>query len=1048
MLRRTAPRFLLTSSAAAIAMVVSVPAAAAAGAQAQPAPAAPQPSSQVEPTPTPTDETQQPSSTNLSSENALKPANEAIVITGSRIRRPDFNTPNPMISIGADQVERSGSTNLTQFLTGFPALQGSSGSDLNSGNNAAIGYTGLNLLNLRNLGVQRTLVLVDGRRHVAAIPGSQAVDINTIPQDLVERVDIQTGGASAVYGADGVSGVVNFVMKKDFEGVTIRGQNGISQEGDAGQRLIAVTAGHNFMDGRANLSFAFEHGEEDRLNHNDRSFLAGAKRVSFFENPNDPENLSGYDGPANNGIPDYVPLNNVRYFDTARQGGIDVDFDGFPDYFVGATGELVPFIGCSTSAPDNCGGKFGGATFVPPFEMQGGNGTLVNDYNADLLPKIRRNIFNVLGHFDVSPALSLFAEGKYARTKSFTFSQPTWDYYLLLQADNPYITPAIRAVMDYPDFGLLLNRDDFDFGQRGEDITRQTWRGVFGARGDVGSHANYEVSFDYGKTKSVNHYLNDILSDRFYAAIDAVIDPATGQPTCRVNLDPTWTPYQPYAYVKTILPPTTFQPGQCVPLNLFGEGAPSQAALDFITADTTDRSTITQKVLSGSFSGDLGALFQFPGGGDLGYALGAEYRKETSSFIADPLAQQGLTFGNQLNNDHGSFDVKEVFGELRAPILTHQSFADRLEVGAAGRFSKYSTIGSTFAWKVDGSYAPVRDFQVNGTYSKAVRAPNISELFAGQSQTFQFLLPDPCNFNQQQLGSSFRQQNCVTLLTALGADPATYEDNRPVNLSGTVEGNPDLSEETAKTLTFGAQLQPRFVPGLTARVDWYDIKLKNAINTASLQQLAALCVDQPSLDNAFCPLITRSQGDHPEINADAGNVIDYTLQPFNVAQFRTSGLDVNLNYRRNTSIGLFNFNLIGNYLKRLEFIATPGADVTEERLDAAYRAPKYTAKGDLTWSKGNLTLNYGLLYWSRTLRFSPQTYIDQPDIVDSKYKWLKAHWEHSIYAKLTVNEKFDVYGGVNNLWNQKPDIGTQLYPVDSVGRFFYFGARVNLKPFH
>src|SRR5690242_2963797 len=240
MLRRTAPHYLLTSSAAAIAMVISAPAAAAAAAQGQPAPVTPQLNSQVEPTPTPTDETQQPSSTNLSSENALKPANEAIVITGSRIRRPDFNTPNPMVSIGADQVERSGTTNLTQFLTGFPALQGSSGSDLNSGNNAAIGYTGLNLLNLRNLGIERTLVLIDGRRQVASVPGTQAVDINTIPTDLVERIDIQTGGASAVYGADGVSGVVNFVMKHDFDGIRVRGQNGISGEGDAGQRLIAV----------------------------------------------------------------------------------------------------------------------------------------------------------------------------------------------------------------------------------------------------------------------------------------------------------------------------------------------------------------------------------------------------------------------------------------------------------------------------------------------------------------------------------------------------------------------------------------------------------------------------------------------------------------------------------------------------------------------------------------------------------------------------------------------------------------------------------------
>ena len=197
--------------------------------QAAYAQSADQPTSPVEATPTPTDEDAQPSSTNLAAENPDDAsAQGTIVVTGSRIRRPDFTTPNPVISIGSDQIEESGTTNLTDFLTGYPALQGSSTSADNSGDNAGIGFTGLNLLNLRNLGTERTLVLVDGRRHVAGVPGSQSVDINTIPSDLVERVDVLTGGASAVYGADGVSGVVNFVMKRDFEGVSARAQAGIS----------------------------------------------------------------------------------------------------------------------------------------------------------------------------------------------------------------------------------------------------------------------------------------------------------------------------------------------------------------------------------------------------------------------------------------------------------------------------------------------------------------------------------------------------------------------------------------------------------------------------------------------------------------------------------------------------------------------------------------------------------------------------------------------------------------------------------------------------
>ena len=244
--------------------------------------------SPVEPTPASTDQSIAEPSTNLAANNGRNLSE--VVVTGSRIRRPDFSTPNPVVSVGAAQIQESGTTNLTQFLSGYPALQGSSGSSLNAGDQAGIGYTGLNLLNLRNLGTDRTLVLVDGRRHVSGVPGSQAVDINTIPSDLIDRVDILTGGASAIYGADGVSGVVNFVLKKNFQGLSVRAQDGISKYGDAGQRLLSVTAGQNFAGGRGNIALAFEHGEEDRLQTSDRARLTGANLVRFVLNPDDPEN--------------------------------------------------------------------------------------------------------------------------------------------------------------------------------------------------------------------------------------------------------------------------------------------------------------------------------------------------------------------------------------------------------------------------------------------------------------------------------------------------------------------------------------------------------------------------------------------------------------------------------------------------------------------------------------------------------------------------------------------------------------------------------------
>ena len=988
--------------------------------------AQPQPQSPVEPTTTPADTNGQPSSTNLAANNSNASTN-AIVVTGSRIRRPDFSTPNPVVSIGSDTIQESGQTNLTQFLTGYPALQASQGSSLNSGDQAGIGYTGLNLLNLRNLGTDRTLVLVDGRRHVSGAPGTQAVDINTIPEDLIDRVDILTGGASAIYGADGVTGVVNFVLKRDFQGLSVRAQDGISGYGDAGERLFSVTAGTNFARGRGNVAIAFEHGEDDRLETHDRNYLTGSNLVGFYLNPDDPENLPGYTGPADNGIPDYVPLNDVRYAWTTHGGAISTDFvNGVPSYEALPGGQIVPYT-------------FGRE--IPGGYEQGGSATRVADYGNDLLPRINRNVVNLIGHFDFSPALTIFAEGKYARNKSFSLSQPTFDYYLYLSPDNPYIPASFQPVAEDAG-GILVTRDNFDFGQRGENILRKTYRGVIGARGELGSHANYEISYNYGRTDVTNHYINDRINDRFLAALDAVRAP-DGSITCDININP-----------NSLDEATTFSPGQCIPLNILGEGSPSQAALNWIRADTTDRSRITQQVLSGSVSGDLGGMFTFPGGGALGYAVGAEYRRETSSFIADPLASQGLTFGNALSNDHGSYNVKEVFGEVRLPLLQKLPFAHSLEIGAAARLSDYSTVGHTTTWKLDATYAPVRDITFTGTYSTAVRAPNIGELFSGNSQTYEFF-NDPCNSNNVSSGTSYRAANCQTLLASLGvADPTSYIDTRTINISGTQSGNHNLMAETAKTWTVGVILQPRFIPGLTARADWYNIKLKNAINTVAAQQLSELCVDQPTLDNPFCAAIVRQNGSASGSVAQPGNIIGFTVEPRNVAAFNTAGLDININYRKHFDhLGTFNLNVIGNYLDKLNFIGTPGADVTNARQESGYAgngfySPIYTVKSDLTWNKGPVTVNYGLLYFSKTLRFDNLMTATNPDITAPQYKYLKAHWQHDLYVGFDVQKKYTFFVGVRNLFDQQPDLGTDRFPVDAVGRFYFAGVKLRLNSLH
>jgi outer membrane receptor protein involved in Fe transport len=957
---------------------------------------------------------------------------QTIIVTGSRIARPELDSPNPITAVTAQDIQKSGTTNLTDYLKTIPALTSSLSSFDNSGDRAPIGFTGLNLLDLRNLGFDRTLVLIDGRRQVASVDGLQAVDINTIPTDLIARVDVVTGGASAVYGADGVSGVVNFIQKQDFEGVTARFQNGISKYGDAGQRLIALTAGHNFSDGRGNIAVAWEHGEEDRLTVQDRSQLSGTNRIGFYNNPADTET----GGENNDGIPDRIPYSNVRYFDTSRAGGIVTDFD--PNELSTATNPFVRpnFFGAN-------GAVYDPGIFLQPGYQQGGSGTLVSDYGNDLLPQIHRDIISGIGHFKFSDAFELYAEAKYAKTKSFSLAQPSFDYYLFIPEDNPYIPANVRPFINPANGGVLVNRDNFDLGQRGEDITRETIRTVIGARGEITSNLKYDISYVFGRTNITNHYIGDILTDRFYAAIDAVQGP--NGITCRVNVDPSWTPFQPYNFTRSEIPPTTFSPGSCIPLNLFGEGVNSKAAVDWIKTDTTDRSKLTQHVVSGALTGNTGD-FKLPGG-PIAFAVGGEYRSESSSFVADPLAQQGLTFTNVLGNTKGNFHVAEAFGEVNVPILSDVEFAQRLEVGGAIRWSNYSTIGDTLAWKVDGTWAPVKDITFRGTYSTAVRAPNISELFSAQSQTFEFI-NDPCDVNYLQNGNQYRTGNCQTLLSGLGvANPSTYTDSRTTNIPGFQGGNPDLKEETAKTWTAGIVLQPSFIPHLVLTADWYNINIDDAINTADAQTIADLCVDQPTLDNQYCAAITRTNG-----GSTAGNITSFMVGPFNVANFHTAGLDVTLNYAYPTdTAGTFRLNLIGNYLNELTFVPIPGSPPVNQAYiggsnigSANGASPELQGTLNLGWEKGPFNFNWKIDYFSKTYRYPRQTIDSNPDIVAPQYLKLKELFENSVFASYDITDQFQIYGGIDNIFNEKPDIGQIGYPVSAVGTFFYLGAKVKL----
>ena len=938
--------------------------------------------------------------------DGAEPPTEEIVVTGSRIRQDEKGFANPVTTFGSDSIVQSGKTDLADFLAQTPALLGSTNGNLTAGSNYDFGEVGLNLLDLRHLGVDRTLVLVDGRRHVSGLAGSAAVDIDAIPTDLVQAVDVLTGGASAIYGADGVSGVVNFRLKKDFEGISVRSQTGTSGEGDGDNLFASLTAGKNFSDGRGNVAFAYEYNFDSRVNDQDRSYLRPPKAAYLFQNQDD---LG--DDPN---LPDLVPYNDVRYADSAPNGAVDVDFDFLSDF----QGDGNPYD--RGFVLENSGGY-----------TQGGSSTNIDGYQGDLFPQVKRQIFNLLGHFDVNEKFTISAEGKYVRSEARSLAQPTYDFYLFMTPDNPYMPQSIRdaivpgaAAIAYDDpampDGVWVTRDNYDMGINTEDTLRETLRGVLAANGDISDHLRYEVSYVYGETKSRIVENNNRLTENWFAAIDAVRDPVSGAIVCRSSLDPDAPP----------------ELAGCVPYNIFGNGVRNPTAIDFVSNDSVSHSKVTQSVFSGSLSGDFGSLLELPGG-SIGYALGAEYRRETSDATFAPEIEDGSSWFGPVAPVSGNFDVTEVFGEINLPILKDARFANRLSFGAAFRASDYSTVGRTDSWKVDGVYAPVESVTFRGTYAQAVRAPNISELFSPQSVTFNFIV-DPCDIAEVNNGKSTREANCAELLTSLGIDPTTFTpSNSPqanVFTEGTFGGNPDLSEETAKTWTAGVVLRPEFAPGLSVSLDWYDIEIEDAINTPEAQELAELCVDQPTLDNSFCPNITR--------DPTTGFISGFVVKPDNVAAFKTAGLDMNFDYRLPTEhIGEFKFQLVGNYLHRLEFVSSPGAEVDND-LDEQYN-PKYSATFDATWTHGALTLAYGINWFSETDRFTSETLAGDPDYSDPRYFKVREKWEHDINAAYDVNDQVNIYAGITNLFDAKPAFEYSSYPVSGMGRYYYLGARMD-----
>jgi outer membrane receptor protein involved in Fe transport len=979
-----------------------------------------------------------------------------VVVTGTRLRLQDYAAPNPVTTVTAENIEASGQTNLTQFLTDIPALTGSltleQGADTTTP-----GLAGLNLLNLRNLGASRTLVLVDGRRHVAANPGTSSVDVNTIPLALVERVEVLTGGASAVYGADGVSGVVNFILKDDFEGVDLRAQGGWSDGGGGDSTLFSAVVGSNFFSGRGNVTLAYEFAEEKALEFNERAFSRSGQRQIIISNPDDPGTFNADDDDPS--IYDLILTNNVRYIDTSRAGSTYTNF---------STASTTSGVSFTNNQP------FVDGVYAGEFFMIGGSGTPLDDFNDDLLPNLKRNTANLNGRFDLTERVNLFGELKFSRTETQFAAQPSYFYGLFLHDENPFIPANVLADAQapgglanpadtfLPEPGVLLARDNFDLGTQNYDLTRDTWRGSLGVEGSLTDNINFEASYTYGKSEQTQDSHDVIINDRVFAATDVVVGPG-GAPVCRSNLDPGAEPYGDL-FAQFGFPSAafgaTFTPGAasgCLPLNLYGENQNSAAAVDWVTGDFTSSAEIDQHVFNAFISGDTAGRFELPAG-PVAFVIGGEYRRESSDSIPEDVAvlaedlEYTLTGVGRAVRTTGSFDVKEVFAEVSIPVLRDMPLADNVTIGAAYRYSDYGsdevdTIDyQTDTWNVNARWAFNDVIAVRGAVARAVRAPNIVNLFQARQQTFESIA-DPCSTSNVNTGNdpATRRANCRTDLLALGVNPDTFINNSSEAIGGFISGNTALSPETADTWTLGMVLTPGFLPGLSASLDYYNIEIKDAITSYAAQTIVNNCYDLPR-PNLFCDLIERGTS-----GGNVGRITTFEQQPNNISTFRTSGFDLTVRYGSELQhlglgdggLGRLDVTFVGNVLQTLENEQALGAPLVD--LVNREGSPEYQASLDVTWSRDNLSVNYGYAWFNAVQRYSLQSRVNDRDLIEPRYLKYAAKSVHDLQVRYELNDAFSIYAGVNNFTDQQPEASSYNYPVSSLGRFFYVGANASLE---
>ncbi len=903
---------------------------------------------------------------------------EEVTITGSRISRTNFDTPTPVQLLDRDAIEGSGFNSVGDIMQRVPALGLGQGPA-----NAGFGTDGgAVFLDLRGMGTDRTLTLVNGRRRVSGSSLTSAVDLSTIPAAMIEGIEVITGGASAVYGADAVTGVVNVKLRREFDGLEVSGRTGISQEGDTESNTFSIATGGDFSGGKGHFGVGLTYTRDEPLYFADREHAN--RSIWFLPNPDNT-------GP-NDGIPDNITVLDPRIPATHPAG----------TFIIGGTRYTVD-PGLRPTQNDIDLGFYG----------SGGDG-----YNNGLAGYLRAGGQTTGGimtlDYEITDKINFYSDINFSNAKTSAATEPTFDYGLSILRDNPFIPADVAALMDSNGLtSLIVNRTNVDQGKVTNSNSRDTYTIVSGLKGELGDDMHWDLFYQYGYFKNLKRQQNTRIMDRFYNALDAIIDPETGDPVCR---------------------DANARSEGCVPLNIFGLNAATPEALAWFQHERLSEIKNTQMIVGFNLAGNA---FDLPAG-PVSFAVGAEYRKEALSARDDGLAVTGKLdpiFSSGFEPIDAEFDVSEVYAETLVPLLSDLPFIKEFNMEGALRFSDYSTIDSTTAWKVGGNWVPVEGIRFRGTRSRSVRAPNINEFFnpGGIIATGG---GDPCDSIYINDNAN-RIANCKALGIPEGWEDPDRAFGGWLSLTG---GNPNLEEETSDSWTVGTVLEPSFVPGLRISLDYWNISIDGAINAIPIQQIVDKCVDSDTLDNAFCPLITRE--------ADL-TILTIDSREINIGEMTAKGVDFQLGYTFGLDAffggapGEVDLSLVGTRLLENEELVDKTDPSTLLVEDGEPDNPHWRANFTIGYRLDALRANWIMRYVGSSLvdvQRSAEFY-DRPNVPGRTY--------HDFFASYSPAENYDLTLGINNIFDTKPPrhaavhsgtFGSALY--DSIGRYFFVGAKV------